>query len=115
AGRARPARSGKSVELVRYGVEGGAARDPGKNGWRFAAGVLSTSLPSSDLVSKQRFTDFKLHLEVNVPQDGNSGIYLRGRHEVQVEDDHGKEPHSRRMGGIYGQVTPTALPAKQAG
>ena len=64
---------------------------------------------------RQKFVDFKLHLDVNVPPKGNSGIYLRGRHEVQVQDDFGNDPHSRRMGGIYGQVTPTSLPAKPAG
>jgi hypothetical protein len=68
-----------------------------------------------DLVSKRTFTDFKLHIEVNVPPQGNSGIYLRGRHEVQVQDDYGKAPCDRCMGGIYGQVRPTANAAKPAG
>jgi len=113
--RPRPPEWDKPIDLLAYGLDGWSARDPGKNGWSLAAGVLSNTLPSSDLISKQRFTDFKLHVEVNVPKDGNSGIYLRGRHEVQVQDDYGKEPHSRRMGGIYGQVTPTTLPAKPAG
>jgi hypothetical protein len=72
-------------------------------------------MPSSDLISKLVFTDFKLHLEVNVPKGGNSGIYLRGRHEIQVQDDYGKPPHNRGMGGIYGQVQPMSLPAKPAG
>ena len=65
-------------------------------------------------MTEAKFQDFQLHVEVMVPEGSNSGIYLRGRYEVQVQDDHGKEPHARGMGGIYGQVTPVenaALPA----
>ena len=68
----------------------------------------------SDLVTEASFQDFQLHAEVMVPEGSNSGIYLRGRYEVQVQDDYGKEPHTRGMGGIYGQVTPAenaSLPA----
>jgi hypothetical protein len=99
-----------------HGLEGWQIRRPEeKNGWTFSQGVLTNVPPSADLVSRERFTDFRLHVEVNLPAKGNSGIYLRGRHEVQVEDDFGNEPRSRRMGGIYGQVTPTSLPAKRPG
>jgi hypothetical protein len=107
---------GEPIDLLAAGLDGWRVRDPaGTNGWSLAGGVLVNTPPSVDLVSHQVFADFRLHLEVNVPPGGNSGIYLRGRHEVQVQDDHGKEPHSRRMGGIYGQVTPSSLPAKPAG
>ena len=67
------------------------------------------------LMTTDKFGNFKLHIEVNVPAGSNSGIYLRGRHEVQVQDDHGNPPHNRNMGGIYGQVTPTSNPALVAG
>jgi hypothetical protein len=106
----------KPFDLLEFGLEGWAPREPDvKSAWTFERGVLTNAGPSTDLVSRRKFTDFKLHVEVNVPKDGNSGIYLRGRHEVQVEDDYGKPPGNRRMGGIYGQVTPTSLPAKPAG
>jgi Domain of Unknown Function (DUF1080) len=113
--RSEPPAWGAEMDLLASGLERWTARDPTHNGWRIDNGELVNEPPSSDLITKDRFTDFKLHLEVNVPPEGNSGIYLRGRHEVQVQDDHGREPGSRRMGGIYGQVTPTALPAKPAG
>ncbi|MEO8448629.1 MAG: DUF1080 domain-containing protein [Gemmatimonadota bacterium] len=105
----------KPFDLLEFGLDGWMVRESDKNGWTFAGGVLSNGTPSSDLISRRKFVDFKLHVEVNVPKDGNSGIYLRGRHEVQVQDDYGKPPGNRRMGGIYGQVTPTSLPAKPAG
>ncbi len=84
------------------------------NRWKAEDGALVNEDSGSDLVTEAEFQDFQLHVEVQVPPGSNSGIYLRGRYEVQVQDDHGKEPHARGMGGIYGQVTPVenaALPA----
>ena len=65
----------------------------------------------ANLRSSRTFDDFKLHVEYNCPDGGNSGIYLRGRYEVQVE----YEPleHSapeRRIGSIYGFLTPAVDP-----
>jgi hypothetical protein len=114
--RFRVPRWGRAIDLLAPGLDGWTIRDLEKrNGWRIDDGVLSNSLPSVDLLTRQRFTDFRLHVEVNVPSKGNSGIYLRGRHEIQVQDDYGHAPHSRGMGGVYGQITPTSLPAKRAG
>jgi hypothetical protein len=84
------------------------------NRWKVEDGTLVNEDSGSDLVTEATFQDFQLHVEVMVPKGSNSGIYLRGRYEVQVQDDLGKEPHARGMGGIYGQVTPienAALPA----
>lgn len=89
--------------------------DEAPNQWAAEDGVLVNRETGSDLVTEASFWNFQLHAEVNVPEGGNSGIYLRGRYEVQVQDDHGKEPHSLHMGGIYGQVTPMSNPALPAG
>ena len=83
--------------------------------WRAEAGVLVNEESGDALMTTDKFENFKLHIEVNVPPGSNSGIYLRGRYEVQIKDDHGKPPHSQNMGGIYGQVTPTSNPALPAG
>jgi hypothetical protein len=85
------------------------------NGWKVEDGILTNTPPSVDLISEQAFEDFKLHVELQVPEGGNSGIYLRGRYEVQVEDSFGKEPDSHYMGGIYGFLTPTSNAYKRAG
>ncbi len=84
------------------------------NRWKAEEGTLVNEESGSDLVTERTFQDFQLHVEVMVPEGSNSGVYLRGRYEVQVQDDHGKEAHARGMGGIYGQVTPVenaALPS----
>ncbi|MFQ5792446.1 MAG: DUF1080 domain-containing protein [Acidobacteriota bacterium] len=110
-------RWGDSVELFNgTDLSGWVARHPLEpNMWRAEGGVLANRGKGTDLVTEARFGDFKLHIEVNCPEGGNSGIYLRGRYEVQVQDDYGKEASSRRMGGIYGQVDPTQNAAKPAG
>ena len=69
----------------------GAARGPG------AANIKTTG----------KYQDFKLHIEVNCPEHGNSGIYLRGRYEVQVGTEGGKLP-DHEMGAIYSHYPPPA-------
>ena len=113
--RPAPSTWGAAVDLLAEGLAGWRVRDGKPSGWKMHDGVLANEGPSADLVSRRRFGDFRLHLEVNLPANGNSGIYLRGRHEVQVLDGYPDSPGSRRMGGVYGQITPTSFPAKPAG
>lgn len=60
-----------------------------------------------------KFKNFKLHVEFKYPKGSNSGIYLRGRHEVQIEDNIGMEPSSLLLGGVYGFLTPNEMAAKE--
>lgn len=54
-----------------------------------------------------------MHFEVNCPDRANSGFYLRGRYEVQLEyEPVGSEPPERRMGSVYGRIAPKELPRK---
>jgi hypothetical protein len=52
---------------------------------------------------------------VNGGQRSNSGVYLRGRYEVQIQDDFGKPAESHGAGGLYGFLTPTTNAIKPAG
>lgn len=85
-----------------------------KNQWVVEAGVLKSPHSGANLVTDQKFNDFKLHIEFRCPKGSNSGVYLRGRYEVQIEDDKGKEPESHLLGGIYGFLTPNEMAAKEA-
>ncbi len=78
----------------------------GHFGWHVNDGVLVNTPPSCDLVSEPVFDDFKLHVEFNCPAGANSGVYLRGRYEVQIEDDSLAEPPSHHTGGVYGFLAP---------
>ena len=83
--------------------------------WDIIGDVLSNPKSGSNLITIKKFQDFKLHIEFKYPKDGNSGVYLRGRHEIQVQDDHGKEPASVNFGGVYGFLTPNEMAALPAG
>ena len=59
--------------------------------------------------------DFKLHIEFRYPKGSNSGVYLRGRYEVQIEDLEGTEPPNDVIGAVYGFLPPNASVAKASG
>ena len=81
--------------------------NPGKaSSWVVDQGSLINKSPGSNIATQRKFQDFKLHIEVNCPTNANSGIYLRGRYEVQVEDDSIQEPPSHHMGAVYGFLAP---------
>lgn len=88
---------------------------PGNNRWAVVNGILTNRASGANLRTKATFTDFKLHVEFRYPRGGNSGVYLRGRHEVQIEDSGTGEPESIHLGGIYGFLTPNENAAKGPG
>ena len=83
--------------------------------WVVRDGVLSATPPCVDLVSERQFDDFRLHLEFRYPAGSNSGVYLRGRYEVQIQDDRGKALDPLRIGGIYGFIAPVTQAAGPSG
>ena len=68
-----------------------------------------------ELIYDGKFEDFKLHVEFNCGENSNSGVYLRGRYEVQVETDSIEEPPSHHMGGVYGFLAPTPEQPRKPG
>jgi len=83
-----------------------------ENGWIVEGGLLYNAKPGQNIATEQKFTDFKLHAEFRYPKGSNSGIYLRGRYEAQIEDNYGREAESHNIGGIYGHLTPSSNAAK---
>jgi hypothetical protein len=82
-----------------------------KNNWVAEDGMLVNTEHGANIQTTRKFDDFKLHVELNCPDKGNSGIYLRGRYEVQIAYDNDDPYHT--MGSIYGFLAPaTALPRK---
>ncbi|MGZ3924072.1 MAG: 3-keto-disaccharide hydrolase, partial [Flavisolibacter sp.] len=63
----------------------------------------------SNIISDQKFTDFKLHVEFRYPPNGNSGVYLRGRYEVQIMDYAEDQPDKDVLGGVYGFIKPNEV------
>jgi hypothetical protein len=83
--------------------------------WRAVGGILQNANSGANLVTVQKFDDFKLHLEFRVPKESNSGVYLRGRYELQIDDATGLEPSSHHLGGLYGFIAPSENVARAGG
>jgi hypothetical protein len=88
---------------------------PANNKFRMVNGVLVNAEVGGNLVTKEKFDDFKLSVEFRYPEGSNSGVYLRGRYEVQIEDNFGRDINSLMIGGIYGFIEPSVIAAKRAG
>ena len=87
----------------------------GANEWEAADGVLRNRKSGGNLVTDAAFDDFKLHVEFRYPAGGNSGVYLRGRYEVQIADVAGAEPEIDSLGAVYGYLAPSVMAAKKPG
>ncbi len=101
-------------------LDGWKLRDPKKkNGWKAVDGELVVVDPkdNSDLVSERTFQDLKLHVEFNVEPKSNSGVYLRGRYEIQILDNPDAkmalDPHG--CGAVYSRMAPKMDATKPAG
>ncbi|MBI4556660.1 MAG: DUF1080 domain-containing protein [Candidatus Hydrogenedentes bacterium] len=117
---------GKPVQLLSgNSLDGWELTDPeDTNGWKVHDGILANDPvqqegkphnPYGNLRTKSEFGDFNLTLEVRVPKGGNSGVYLRGIYEVQVEDSYGEPVDAHNMGAIYSRIAPTVAAEKPAG
>ena len=104
---------GEPIELFN-GKDLNGWKAMGKNQWQVENGILTSPKSGANLVTEKEFIDFKLHVEFKIPTGSNSGIYLRGRHEVQITDDYGSDPSSVLFGGIYGFLTPNQMAANPA-
>jgi len=85
------------------------------NQWIVENGVLKSPKSGANIRTKETYNDFKLHIEFRYPKGSNSGVYLRGRYEIQIEDNKGMEPMSLYLGGIYGFIDPWLNMAKEPG
>ena len=82
--------------------------NPQSSRWVVKDGTLFNEARGSNIRTSRTFDDFKLHLEVMCPEHCNSGIYLRGRDEIQVGTEGGTQP-SHEMGALYGFVAPKVV------
>jgi Domain of Unknown Function (DUF1080) len=87
----------------------------GPNQWIVEKGIMRSPASGSNIISDQLFNDFKLHIEFRYPAGSNSGVYLRGRYEIQIVDSKGKEASRDYLGAVYGFIAPHEMLAKDAG
>ncbi len=99
-----------------HDMKGWEPDDPKNNHWVAQNGELVNQAAGANIRTTRKFGDFKLHIEYNCPNDGNSGVYLRGRYEVQVEyEKPGENDRFHEMGSIYGFLAPAVEIAKRPG
>jgi hypothetical protein len=78
-------------------------------------GTLVSPVHGPELITDANFEDFKMHIEFNCASGSNSGIYLRGRYELQIEDDPEPEGPTMRTGGVYGFLAPSPEQPRRPG
>lgn len=95
-------------------------RKDGHNSWKIEDSVLKNTVNKgehgTDLVSDQKYWNFTVRYEFQVPDGSNSGFYLRGRHEIQILGDYKSgQPSKTGNGAIYNHTAPSVFASKPAG
>lgn len=108
---------GKPTELFNgKDLSGWSTSDPkATTRWKVENGMLVSPGRGPELISDAKFGDFKLHIEFNCAPGSNSGVYLRGRYELQIEDDPEPEGPTMRTGGVYGFLAPSPEQPRRPG
>ena len=101
-----------------------SARNGGEAPWTIADGAMTVAPGKGDVVTKQEFGDFQLHIEWRSPSvvkgtgqgRGNSGIFMQGIYELQVLDSYDNATYSNgQAGSIYKQTMPLVNATKGPG
>jgi hypothetical protein len=85
------------------------------SGWSVVDGAMTNTPHANNLISKQKFQDYKIHAEYKLEQNSNSGIYIRGRYELQVLDDYGKPQDEHSHMAVYAWHKPLVNASKPIG
>ena len=95
-----------------------------KMGWHVQDNELVNTTPKADfsatgayanLRTHAVFEDFWLHVEFNIGEARNSGIYLRGMYEAQVVDRNSRMQGKQGVGAIFGRIEPMKNAGKEGG
>lgn len=125
------ARFGAPIDLLENGLDGWKNMNPNaKFGWKIVEEdgekVLMNALGkdangkwsgggANIQTLREDFFDFNLAFDVRIPAKSNSGVYLRGRYEIQMVDSFGKTPGKHDMCALYGRIAPAAGAEKAPG
>jgi hypothetical protein len=89
--------------------------------WKLQNGYMEVVPGTGFLMTREKFGDFKLHVEFWIPRmplsfgqaRGNSGVYLQGRHEIQILDSYHNPTNPKgACGALYDTIAPTGNPAR---
>jgi len=90
--------------------------------WTLGEGAMTVA-PGGDIMTRDSFENFQLHLEFRTPPAkgdgqgrGNSGLFLQNRYEVQILDNYDNATYSNgQVGSIYKQTPPLANASRKPG
>ena len=95
--------------------------------WVFADGVLTASPEWDSVITRENYQDFRMHVEFNVNEvkdakdpeaDGNSGVYIQQRYEIQILNSFGVPAADYKpsyCGSIYRQKKPDRCVCRKPG
>jgi type 1 glutamine amidotransferase len=93
-------------------------------GWKVHDGIVTIDKSTGDILTKDEFKDFQLHIEWLIPENmsgksqarGNSGVYLQNLYEIQILDTYNNETYANGgAGSIYKQSPPLVNPIRKPG
>jgi hypothetical protein len=92
----------------------------GPNSWKVEDGILKNIVEKgqhgTDLITDDKFWNFTVRYEYQVPDGSNSGFYLRGRHEIQILGDYASGKATKGgNGAIYQHTVPAEFASKPGG
>ena len=95
-------------------------RKDGHNSWKVEDGILKNTVNKgehgTDLVTDKKYWNFTVKYDFQVPDNSNSGFYLRGRHEIQILGDFKSgKPVKNGNGAIYNHTAPSEFASKPGG
>ena len=91
--------------------------------WTVADGAMTVA-SGGDILTRDSFANFQLHLEFRTPATvvgegqgrGNSGLFLQERYELQILDNYDNATYSNgQLGSVYKQTPPLANPSRRPG
>ena len=111
------------------------SEDPSKPAaWKVENGIITVDKSVGGIMTRQKFTDYQLHLEYRIPENisgegqarGNSGVFLAylGKkdgvfeigYEVQILDNYNNPTYvNGQAGAVYKQVIPLANACRKPG
>lgn len=84
--------------------------------WTLADQIMTVVPGAKGIKTKESFCDMQLHLEWRSPEqvkgktgqhDGNSGVFIQGRYEIQVLNSYNNDTYANgQAGAIYKQYAP---------
>ena len=111
------AKGGKPEETLQIGTAKLNQDNPGEIVVKKGGSELINAKKSGrDFYTEAKFGDALIEVEFMVPKESNSGVYVMGEYEVQIEDSFGKKKMTYQdVGGIYSVAAARVNAAKPVG